>query len=294
MKNEFDYLNDVTVDFSEYEATELTELERAKMKKEVLKKAKHKARIGRYVSIAAVIAAVLIISQTAFAQNLVVNIIKSFSTGHNTFVQIEEQEIPDTVPVPEQLKGQIYDKDGNVLTEIPRDADTIYDKDGNAVVISADTHDGDSETEFSLERIKGADEVPESDENTVIYTSAEELQSVLNFALKTPSYLPEGYSLLYVMGFRTSENSDEISGDYAVAAYSNGENKFTVHERIINDETRFTTDSSDNLREIDINGNTAVADSQMVSWETDGISVTLLGGSALRGDELIKVAESIE
>lgn len=294
MKNEFDYLNDVRVDFSKYEIIDLTEQERINMKKELKEKTHRKISWKKCAVIAACVASLAIVSQTAFAQNLVSGIIKSISTGHNTFVQTEntEQEQPKTFPIPKQLEGQIYDKDGNMLTEMSSDISKIYDKDGNEVKIAAKMSEGDAEPEISLTRVMGPDEIPESDEDCIIYTSLDDVKDILNFSPKVPEYLPEGYNLLYVKAFRKESNSDNISGDYLMLSYSNGTKKFSISERIINDNTRFTTDGD--YTEGEINGHTAAIANYEIHWEADGISVSLLGSDAVAGDELINVAQSIK
>lgn len=290
MKNEFDYLNDVKMDFSEYENLELTDWERESMKKILKKNTGKKVSAKRCIAAAACAAAMLaVISQTAFAQELVAKIVQSISTGHNSFVTYEEENTPQSVPVPDELKGQVFDKNGNMLTKISNDITQIYDKDGNEVIICS-KFDGDEAAEISLERVKKADEIPESGNGTVVYTSINDISAVLNFALKTPEYLPEGYSLLYAEAF--SDNSGNISGDYASLCYSNNKKMFFIHERVSNENTRFT--SSGNYTEGEVNGHTAALAKNEASWEADGISISIIGRDALSDDKLLNVAKSIK
>lgn len=291
MKNEFDYLNDVRVDFSKYENIKLTNQESINMKQALKEKTNKKISWKKCAVIAACAASLAVVSQTAFAQNLVSGIIKSISTGYNTYVQTENIERPDSVPVPQQLAGQIYDKDGNVLTALSSDRDKIYDKDGNEVIICA-KYDDVNEPEITLERVKSADEIPESDESKVIYTSLDDVKDILNFSPKVPEYLPEDYKLLYVTAYREELNSNNISGDYLVLFYSNGEKILSIHERVINENTKFT--ASGDYTEGEINGHSAAITDNEINWEADGVSVTLLGSDAVNGNELIKVAQSIK
>jgi len=103
MKNEFDYLNNVKVDFSEYNLEELTDLERMKMINVITK-----SRNGSWMkaaSIAACLTIVITLNQSVFAQNIINDIIiddiiRSISTGLNHFVQVDDDsslsvKIPD-------------------------------------------------------------------------------------------------------------------------------------------------------------------------------------------------------
>lgn len=290
MKNEFDFLNDVKMDFSNYEAMKLTESERATMKQAVKKKSGKRISWKKCALIAACAATIAAMSQTAFAQELMGKIIQSISTGYNTFVQMEEPE-GVTVSVPDQLAGQIYDKEGRVMTKIGRQ-DKLYDREGNEVMIQSEmTQEGEQLFLFPVDKMN---EIPESDESSVIYSSVAELESVLDFDLKTPESLPQGYHFLYGEAFRTEKNSDEISGEYAFLAYSNGEKTFFLHERMINEANKFVSSLSGELKTIQIHGHTAAMGDREISWEEDGISVSILGRDAVTGDDLIKLAESIQ
>lgn len=294
MKNEFDYLNDVRVDFSWYEDIKLTEQECINMKKSV------KERTGKRISwkkcavIAACVASMAILSQTALAQSFFANIIKSVSTGHNTFIQTEDMEHP----IPDELKGKLFDENGNPL-DVIRDKN-VFDADGNAIDFKIMAEAFESTEEYQDANVSVSvssfddDYIAKSDEMSVVYNTQEELQKQLDFDLKVPEYLPEGYTFIYGEAYRMEENGDEVSGQYAMVAYGNGTDKFTIHERIINDETSYTTSSSGEIKEIEINGNKAVLDSSSIDWETDGVSVGIMGRGLITGDELIKMAESVK
>ncbi|MCH5184732.1 MAG: hypothetical protein J1F64_01275 [Oscillospiraceae bacterium] len=295
MKNKYEYLNDVKTDFSQYEEIKLTEQECINMKKNLKnringEKNTGKSNLKRYIIPAACIAAVAVVCQSAFAQGFITNIIKSVTTGHNNFMQIEMPDLPDKVDVPAELAGQIYDSDGNSLAEIDRNTEKLYDKDGNEIYIATTVEDG--KTKYSTKKELKPDEIPESDKSQAIYTSLDEYRSVLSFDLKVPELIPDGYSFLYATGYRSSNG--DVSGDYAALYYTNGKEKFSIHERIINEETAFETGTSLNLKEIDVNGCKAAYDGTMISWETDDdVSVSIMsGGSSVKGDILIDMARS--
>ena len=88
MKNEFDYLNNVKVDFSGYELVDLTDAERMKMKNAI---AKGRNRfLKKAVSIAACLAIIVTLNQSVFAQSIINDIVKSISTGFNHFIQVDD------------------------------------------------------------------------------------------------------------------------------------------------------------------------------------------------------------
>ncbi len=100
MKNEFDYLNGAAIDFSKYEETNLTGKELENMKNVIKNSPDKKRRIrwGAVAGLAACVAVVAAFTQTAFGKELIGAVIKTISTGKNTFYQYDmsnaEVEIP--------------------------------------------------------------------------------------------------------------------------------------------------------------------------------------------------------
>lgn len=94
MKNIFDLLNLSKVNPDDYEVTELTDTEKSNLKNHfhsAVKHSNHHAARSCAV-IAACMACVIGLSQTAFAQNAFQNILNSINIGHNQVVQLS----PDT------------------------------------------------------------------------------------------------------------------------------------------------------------------------------------------------------
>ena len=301
MKNEYDYLNDVRTDFSKYEAMELTDKERREMKKEFKK---NKARFSwrKCAALAACAAAIAIAAQTGFAQNMMARIINVVQTGHNDVVQTDYSEAEETLT--QTLKGSIFDKDGNEVTSLDgiTSYTDLYDARGvqydekSIIKLFKDKGLVNDDVDAII-RVSGTTKekgvIPESGDGEEVFTSIEELGSKLNFALKTPEYMPEGWKFLYGYGFTNEDGV--MSGNYAVLVYYDGKNEFTIHERIINDETRYTMSTDETVTESTINGCTAAISAHNIMWEQDGVSVDLSSGeSGITGDELIKVAESVK
>lgn len=289
MKNEFDYLNDVKMDFSIYDAENATETEIIKMGKNVNKKRlNHK----KPYLIAACIT-VIALTGTAFASGIVSNVIKTISTGHNTFVSYDAS-IPEELP--EQLMGKFYDKNGNPIASMASDEsvlDGLYDADGNK--LTAEDIQKIYEDAFGDKvKITLADE-EDADANETIYSTIEEAEVGAEFDIKVPEYLPEGYALDSIECY--NDNEGNPSGKYRTLLYKNSKgNEIYFFERLINDETAYAAGVSEQAEEIMIQGRTAVLDRTSLDWETeDNVSVGIsVHDSSISRDELIKIGENVK
>ncbi len=289
MKNEYDYLNDVKMDFEVYEN---------EMKKENTEMKKGKMSVRKIAVIAACAAAVAI-TGTAFASGYVTKIVKSINTGHNMMIQTDDTGMEWEIP--EKLSGKFYDKDGNELNSITYGMTygDLYDKDGkqydeaSLAQMFIDSGYADSmDIRVDVSKDNGT-KIPYDDERIKVYTSLDEFGADLSFDLKVPEYVPDGYSFLYGNGFRDDDGA--MSGNYATLTYSNGKETFSIHERVINDETAYETSTNENVTEMLINGCTAAVSDHEIMWEQNGVSITVISGSSnVTGDELLKVAESIK
>ncbi len=288
MKNEFDYLNDVKMDFSIYDVENTTETEIIKMGKNANKKRfNHK----KTYLIAACIT-VIALTGTAFASGFVSNVIRTISTGHNTFVSYDPS-IPEELP--EQLMGKFYDKNGTPITSMASAdsvTDGLYDADGNKLT-SEDIKQIYEEAFGDTVEIKLADEDDAS--NTTVYSTIAEAEAGAMFDIKVPEYLPEGYSLDSIECYNDSEGRP--GGEYRTLLYKNSTgNEIYFFERLINDETKFETGITDQAEEITIHGRTAVLDEASLNWETeDNVSVGIyVHDSGITRDELIKIGENVK
>ncbi len=277
MKNAYDYLNSVKMDFSKYEEESITEREILDMRKKISDK---KPMNLKRICVLAACAVFTLACGTALAANY----IRMVSTGHNEFYQYSAEEMD----VSEKLKGLLFDKDGNELTKIEKGMD-LYDKDGN--LLDEDSYAALIEDAFGGEVKVASDKYdPETSEHT--FASLEEAQETASFDIKVPEYLPEGYELERV--FTYTDGKGNYSGDYMTLVYKNGEKDIYVFERIINDETAFSAGTDGTLEEIELNGVKAVImDGRSIDWETkDSVSVGISSKGNITKDELIKMAES--
>ena len=296
MKKEFEFLNEVEMDFSKYEEASLSEMERVRMKQN-LKKNSRNFQFRKNMTRAAACAAVLLaFSQTTFAKDIMEKIV---SIGHSSVV-IEEEQNPDMdyiYPIPEELIGQVFDENGNELSEVTGETAKIYDKDGNEVMICSENADGsagDSDADsvtYYLERVDAMSKELDEDEDICSFSSEAELAEVLCFDLKVPKTLPEGLSLVKAYGFK--DENGEVSPDYAVLVYGNGEKEFSIHERRDSEETKFETGLS-GAKVIDFDGVDAVYTDNEFDCSWDGVTVSILGREAVSGDEILDLAKAMK
>lgn len=296
MKKEFEFLNEVEMDFSKYEEASLSEMERVRMKQN-LKKNSRNFQFRKNMTRAAACAAVLLaFSQTTFAKDIMEKIV---SIGHSSVV-IEEEQNPDMdyiYPIPEELIGQVFDVNGNELSEVTGETAKIYDKDGNEVMICSENADGsagDSDADsvtYYLERVDAMSKELDEDEDICSFSSEAELAEVLCFDLKVPKTLPEGFSLVKAYGFK--DENGEVSPDYAVLVYGNGEKEFSIHERRDSEETKFETGLS-GAKVIDFDGVDAVYTDNEFDCSWDGVTVSILGREAVSGDEILDLAKAMK
>lgn len=296
MKNEFDYLNDVKMDFSIYDDCKLSDMEREKMKN-IMKKTK-KINRGKIAALAACVAGIAIFSQTALAKDLLVNIIKTFSTGHNTFSLIEPSDVE--IGIPKEALGMIFNEKGKEIKAY-KEGEVLYDENGDKIEdFGAFMRDKVGIYEVLTEDGKGgtirvsyapADDDPldfSRREGYPIIRNIDEINGYLSFDAKLPDYLPDGYSFY---------GASAYGNDYLFVYYMNQENGqwFSLHERIINNETAYESGTDGTIEEVAIHGQKAVMmDERSIAWESGKISIDLSGRGFLNRTELIKVAESIQ
>lgn len=286
MKRKYEFLNDVKMDFSEYEEVPFTEMERQTMKHNFKKSNKTYHSRKRVMWAAACVACLAVTSQTAFARDLAEKI---FSLGHSSIIAETESTSDEvlTEPIPEELQGKLFDKDGKELTELRSDIQEVYDKNGDQVIICSKSQDG--KTTYSIEKYSVEDPLS-TDDSVILVDSIDELEKSLSFDLKVPEELPDGFSLTKIYGVKDEDGS--LSPDYAFLDYSDGEKCFSIQEQLDSEDTQFTTSLPDPA-EMDFHGSTAVYTDSEFDAAWDGTIISIIGNDTLTGEALLKVAESL-
>lgn len=289
MKNEFDYLNDVKMDFSIYDEDIISEKE--------IRTMKQKKNMKKIFVIAACVA-VVAVSCTAFASGFVSNIVKTISTGYNTVYQTDPS-LPHELPA--ELKGKLFDENGVQLDAISdKDLESLYDENGNHLdqkalaQIYTDALAGDENIKVELAEYDGGYDPEESEKS---YASIEEAQKDAAFDIKVPEYIPEGYSLTRAYAYKDENGTIEPESSlYMTLEYTNGKKKMFIFERLLNEETAFETGTDGKIEETTINGCKAVImDESSIMWETkDNVSVDIAGKGYINKAELVKIAKSVK
>lgn len=297
MKNEFDYLNGASVDLSRYETVNLTEKELEAMKN-VIHPTPKKKIVRRAAGLAACAALIAVLAQTSFAKELIDNIIKSVSTGHNQFFQYDTEGMEVEIPKEYQI---FYDEDGALVTEY-KDGKVYYDKDGNKIedveaylrdnvtynaVVETDEKGvyvlniGDEANPLDRMRKQGFAVIDSED-------GLSALDEALDFKALMPDTLPEGFALLGAAYFDTD-------GKYLFLYYGNGEKYITVSERLLTDETAFSMGTDEEIEETEVNGNKAVlTGGHSLDWEVGGVAVGVDSHGELTREQLFEMAESMK
>ncbi len=247
-------------------------------------------KIRRIAVVAAALAVVCtIMMQTTFAQDLVQNLIgkvtKSVSLGHITAVQMEYPET-ETRPIPEKLKGKLFDKDGKPLEVLSKqNAGGMYTADGEKIV---DFSNGEIVTEAQHEKMEK--------ESKLEIKNSDDLNKYTCFNVILPSYLPEGYKFDRAQFYKDEKGT--VSNSKYINIYFTNEatGKYIwIQQRFADEETGYIFSTDGEIEKAKVNEVDAViSDGKSIDWEYNGVLYGLMGKGELSKDELIKIAESIK
>ncbi len=255
-------------------------------RKDTMKKSnRDKGFMTKVASIALVCIVGFSVTQTSFGQNVVDKVLRTISLGHITIY--EEIIEANTYPVPDQLKGKIFDENGTPLEEFSSDQSKVYTANGEEI------HNINPET-GEIITVTEADK--EKDEWTLVVKDPNKLNDYTCFNVILPTYLPEGYEFDRA-GFFKDDNGVVENTKYIELYFTNDETGeyMYMQQRFADEETAYSTGSSQ-VEEIKINGVDAVIYGNTninLDWEINGV-LYMLSGKGMAKDEIIKIAESIK
>ncbi|MBD8047156.1 DUF4367 domain-containing protein [Clostridium faecium] len=253
--------------------------------KNIIMKSKRNKLYKRLAGLGIACTISIALAQTSFAQSFVEKIVKSVSLGHVTVMEYEEGPEIESMPVPEKLKGKLFDKDGNLIEIFTKEIRKFYTADGEEID-NFDMRTGEIET------VRGVNE------RTLEVRDIDELNKYTCFNVILPSYLPEGYKFDRAEFFK---GKTEVVKDskYIDLKFINEETGgyVKIGQRFACEETGFAYDSN-NIEKIKINGVDAVLSDgtksdKIIDWEANGVIYSIISKGITR-DELIKLAESIK
>lgn len=244
------------------------------------------------VAVASIALGVALFAQTAIAQDFTQKIKEIFSIagGNINIIQEEPVERPDGVPVPESLKGQIFDGEGNEVKAFTDSIKEIYTKSGEKIAYLGN----DENNEMVI--VTEAQEAAKKAETTLTLTDVNKRNDYTCFDVKLPEYLPDGYKFDRIELYK-DENGKVENSKYIDIFYTNESNSeyIFMQQRLSDEETGFTTGTDGTVERVKVNGAEAlIMNDSSIDWEADGVLYHMTSRGAFDKDELLKVAESIK
>lgn len=242
------------------------------------------------ITITAATVTVLLITlmQTTFAQEFVEKIINSISLGNINAIQVQHPDIKE-YKIPDELKGKIFDKDGNPLEVITEEnKGELYTADGEKVVSFSN---GQGITEKQKAKM--------DQEGKLVVKDSEKLNDYTCFKVILPGFLPDGYEFDRAE-FYKDETGAVNQTKYIDLFFKNQTtgNYFFMQQRFSDEETAYEFTTDGDIEKIKINDSDAVIfdgnHGKNIDWEYNGVLYGLNGRGNIDQTDLIKIAESIK
>ena len=266
-----------------------------KVRKNVLTKVNRKEAIAMKKTISmkkisGIVAAALIgtalLSQTAFAKEIMENIVKMISLGNIEVVQYETPDI-ESYPFPQVLEGKLFDQEGKPVTTFDKEIEAVYTKDGEKIV-DIDMNTGKLTTE--------KEEALYEANNTLIVKDKNLLNQYTCFEVKLPSYLPEGYVFDRAEFYKEADK--EVKDSKYISLYflnqATGESIY-MQQRHADEETAYSIGTDEIVEEVQVSGIKAIMTGEnSIDWEANGVLYGMSTQGKIDKEQLIKIAESIQ
>lgn len=252
-----------------------------KDKEEVYTKMKNKQR-KQYKKPAIAAACALLIATLPFTSfgGGIVNTVKQAVSPSGRIVVNEEDEVtidPEKMPLPDYLKGKIFDQNGNEITNCKplAEEEALYSKDGREIV-HTDYNANTGEVTFEY-----ADEVKK---DTGDKAPVKEIAKKLNF---NPLVFSDKYN--YVESEIFAEPG--TLSDYVSFTYEKNGKTIHLHERISSPETAYETGGEGKIYEVNVDGVKVIIQGREANFERDGLLVSVSAGGADKDDLIAMVKD---
>lgn len=249
-----------------------------KDKQEVYAKMKNKRR-KQYKKPAIAAACALLIATLPFTSfgGGIVNTVKQVVSPSGRIV-INEDEPAVAIPFPEELKGKVFDKEGNEITdlEVLKKAEHVYSKDGREIVGSnydEATRTGEVTFEYADEAKSTGDKAP-----------VEEIAKKLSF---NPLVFSDKYK--YVESEIFAEPG--TLSDYVAFTYEKDGKTIYIDERISTPENAYETGGEDKIYEVNVDGVKVIIQGHSADFERDGLLVSISAEGADKDDLIAMVKD---
>lgn len=253
-----------------------------KVKSEVYKDMKNKNNNNKKGIKVAVLVGVLGISlsATTFAGDFFTKIKEAVVPSGRIAVIEEKQNInPEgmTERVPEDAKGQVFDKDGNVLNEI-KYGEKIYNAKGEVITGSA-VDGATGKTIYFSDK--------DSESLTIKYNDLNEYENTLAFS---PFVLKDGYKFIEAEGFKSDTKE---KSEYATMYYENNKGqKIILSQRISTPENAYEIGGED-VKEVIVDGVKLIYSKNNLDFERDGLLVSI-NAKEMNYDEIINIYKDLK
>lgn len=239
------------------------------------------------ISVATIVAAVLILSSITVYATDFYKVIKNVIFGDNaSYVMVE---YPDSYPVPPELQGKLFDAEGSLLDTLGQNT-AMYNATGKEVYIF---HDG--EGKFTVMTVDDYN----ANRSQIKYVDFYDLQEGASYFITgvlSPSYLPSGYTFEKVQYIADSKDhimQNGIGSKYMNLFYSDGANSIRVTLRYMDEETAYEDIGTSDVQEMTISGHDALVGENSVTVLVGKVEYVLYTNDTVNVDELIKIAESL-
>ncbi len=243
-------------------------------------------KIKKPMAFVAVVASLLCLSMAVYGQDLV-RIIKTITLGNYAQYNVVEYS-GDAVPLPENLAGQLFDKDGKALISYPEN-NVMYNANGQEVTVYFDEIGAKIATIEEFEKMH--------DFTTVDFYDMKEGQSYFISDTLMPTYLPDGYSFKNISFYVDSKeklSTEDGANKYMNVYYSNGKDEIYSQVRFMDEESAFGSSASENIQKTKINGHDVVIDQNELDIQIGDVMYMFFANDKLNVDELVKIAESLK
>lgn len=235
----------------------------------------------------------ILVMQTDYAQDRAGKMAKGLNIESLIADENKNEEEISAKNMPKDLKIKIFDKDGNVIEEINEEnIDRLYNSDGNHVTVYDDrTILTDQMIEERIEQNR----VEDLNYMTAV-SDLDELQKHLDFKVKFPEYIPEGFEFIRAQCMDYEKTESGIITSYSLELQNRLASKFMsiqVMHLVKNQKAEGVLDNINNAKEGMVNGNSAMAAENSLTW-IDGDILFEVFGDSLDEQERMKVAESIK
>lgn len=264
-----------------------TQLQNTKNERRVMINNKFK----RSAALVAIIAVSLAASISVYGEDFA-RIIKTITLGdHAEYNVVEDSRIETPILIPEHLVGQLFDKDGKVLTVYPEDH-VMYNAQSQKMALYFD--DNNVAQIVTVEKLN---KMNNSNVKTVEFTDLLEGKSYFIADVFMPSYLPKGYSfsrISYYSDSKATLRTEEGSNKYMDVYYTNGKDTIYSQVRYMDETTAFEASTRQEMQKIKINGRDAVIGENSLDIQIGNVMYMFFANENLTLDELTKMAESLQ